>query len=111
VSASCCAAVGVVPDRARVSAVAVGELDLSSAQLLRRELDDLLSVGWRDVRVDLRETTFADSSALHVLLDVHERLTALGGTLTVLVEPGPVADLLALTGADRLLSIAERAYA
>jgi anti-sigma B factor antagonist len=99
-------AVAVVPDRSHVRVVATGELDLATAPLLRRELDDLVTVGWLDVTVDLRETTFADSSALHVLLDAHRRLDGSGGALTVVVERGPVADLVAMTGAGRTLAIA-----
>ena len=100
-------AVAVIPDRSRVRVVAAGELDLSTAPMLRRELDELVAVGWRDVTVDLRETTFADTSALHVLLDAHARLAGCGGTLSVMVEAGPVADLLALSGTRHALPIAE----
>jgi anti-anti-sigma factor len=100
-----CCAIAVIPDRSHVRLVATGELDLSTAPLLTGELDDLLAVGWLDVSVDLRETTFADSSMLHVLLDTHQRIAALGGALTVFVEPGPVDDLITTTGLDRTLPI------
>jgi anti-sigma B factor antagonist len=98
--------VGAIPDRSLVRVIAAGELDLSTTPLLRRELDDLIAAGWLDVTVDLRETTFADSSALHVLLGAHGRLADVGGALTVIVERGPIADLVALSGAGRTLSIA-----
>jgi anti-sigma B factor antagonist len=99
-------AVATIPDRGHVRVIAAGELDLSTAPLLRRETDDLIAAGWLDVTVDLRETTFADSAALHALLHVHRHLRDFGGALTVIVEPGPVADLITASGAGRTLAVA-----
>jgi len=86
--------VSAFPDRDRVVAVAAGELDLSTVPLLRRQIDELLDVGWFDLRVDLREVTFMDSCGVHLLLDTHRRTRTLGGTLTVIASPGPVTGVL-----------------
>lgn len=98
-------AVAVIPDRSYVRVVAAGDLDLATAPQLRAEIDGLLEVGWLDVTVDLREATFADTAAVHVLLDADRRVRELDGALTVLVEQGPVARLLSITGTDRLLCV------
>jgi anti-sigma B factor antagonist len=99
-------AVSAVPDRERVRVVAAGELDLSTAGELRRQIAELLDVGWRDVLVDLREVTFMDTSGVHVLIEADARARAGGVRLVVVVEPGPVRELLGLTAADRTLTLA-----
>jgi anti-anti-sigma factor len=99
-------AVSLVPDRERPRVVAVGELDLSTAHLLRRQLDELHEAGWRDVTVDLRELWFMDSAGLHVLLDADERARAAAGRLRVVADPDLAEGLIALTGSDRVLELA-----
>ena len=59
-----------------------GELDADSAPMLRQRLSDLIeSQGNLSIVVDLRSTTFIDSSGLTVLLTAHEWLQARGGQL------------------------------
>jgi anti-anti-sigma factor len=99
-------AVSLVPDRDRPRVAAAGELDLSTAHLLRRQLAELREAGWRDVAVDLREVRFMDSSGLHVLIDAGERARAAAGRLSIVVEPGPVERLIALTGSEGVLELA-----
>jgi anti-anti-sigma factor len=93
-----------VPQRERVTLVAVGELDLSCSDQLAREFGDLLDVGWTDVTIDLREIDFADTAGLHVLLEARARATAAGATLRIAVAPGPVTELLELTGTEALVA-------
>ena len=74
-----------------------GELDLATAP----ELEQALADADGQVTVDLSATTFADPSALRVLLaaradGVHLRVRPRGG--------GQVARLLALTGTEALLT-------
>jgi anti-sigma B factor antagonist len=99
-------AVSALPDRDRVRILAAGEVDLATADMLRGQIAELLDVGWRDVTVDLREVTFMDTSGVHVLLDADERARAEGIRLTMVVHPGPVRDLLRLTAADQILTLA-----
>jgi anti-anti-sigma factor len=98
-------AVSAVPDREQVRVLAAGEVDLATAGGLRKQLDELLDVGWRDVLADLREVTFMDTSGVHVLLDAARRAHAEDVKLAVLVDPGPVRELLRLTAADRILTL------
>jgi anti-sigma B factor antagonist len=98
--------VSVVPDRERVSVLASGELDLCTVPALREQVTELLDSGWRDLTVDLRELDFMDSSGVHALMDAHRQIRDLGARLTVVVEPGPVAHVLRITGHDRLLPLA-----
>jgi anti-sigma B factor antagonist len=95
---------------ARVSATAYvvevgGELDLYTAPRLSSQLGELIAGGVTHLVVDLTETTFIDSTALHVLLDARKRVRAEGGEL-VLVCPSPqVRRVFEVTGVDGLLRL------
>jgi anti-sigma B factor antagonist len=77
-----------------------GEVDIASSPALRSALDDALDAD--DLCVDLSETTFMDSSGLHVLLDVHRRMEA---RLTIVCPPGNVRRVLDLTGVAQSLRV------
>src|SRR4051794_22837926 len=66
----------------RVLAVS-GELDLSTADELRQELDALIDGSGTDIRVDLSGVTFFDSSSVAVLIEANRRMAALGRPLTI----------------------------
>jgi anti-sigma B factor antagonist len=99
-------AVSAVPDRDRVRVLVAGELDLATVGDVRDQIAELLDVGWRDVLIDLREVTFIDTSGVHVLLDADQRARAEGVRLAVVVEPGPVRELLRITATDQILTLA-----
>ncbi len=82
-----------------------GELDIATTPALRERLAARPLPG-APMLVDLREVTFMDCSALHVLLDAHMDAVLGGWELSVAVSPGPVRRLLELTGADRRLTLA-----
>jgi anti-sigma B factor antagonist len=98
-------AVCALPERERVRLVATGEVDLSTVGLLRDEVADLLTAGRQDLVIDLRGVTFADTQAIHLLVDVTEQVWLAGGSLTIRVAPGPMTDLLAITGISTSLPI------
>lgn len=59
------------------------------------------------VVVDMRHTTFIDSTAAGWLLRLHRRSVRLGGTVTV--QPSPqVQRVLELTGIDRVVDVVDR---
>jgi anti-sigma B factor antagonist len=99
-------AVSAVPDRDRVRVLISGELDLATVGDVRNQIAELLDVGWRDVLIDLREVTFMDTSGVHALLDADQRARDESVRLAVVVEPGPVRELLRITGTDRILTLA-----
>jgi anti-sigma B factor antagonist len=67
-----------------------GELDVLSAPQLAAQLDEVVRAGGDGVIVDLRQTSFIDSTALHVLINSQRRLTRQSRKLTVIADPGPV---------------------
>lgn len=95
---------------ARLSATAYvvevgGELDLYTSPRLRSQIGELLGRGAKAIVVDLTETTFLDSSALHVLLDARTRLNADGSELVVVCPSPHVRRVFEVTGFDGLLRV------
>lgn len=81
-----------------------GELDIRTCERLERLAGELVDNGHRVV-LDLSELTFCDSTGLAVLVRLHKRAEAAGGTL-VLRSPVPrVHNLLTLTGLTRLFRV------
>ncbi len=86
---------------------AAGEVDSTSAPVLRQELDDLLDGDVRELTVDLGQVTFLDSAGLCVLAAAHRRAVRQGVTMRVLASSRAVIRPLQITGLWELLK-AER---
>jgi anti-sigma B factor antagonist len=82
-----------------------GEVDLATAPRLRAALDEALDAGAQEVWLDLRATTFMDSSGLHVLFAGQARAEALGRRLGIVCPPGPVRRLFDITGYSERLAL------
>ena len=93
----------LVGDDHAVRLVAVGEVDSSSAPLLRRELDAVLERAVREIVVDLDGVTFLDSAGLCALASAHRRAAAKGVSLRVLASGRAVIRPLQITGLWNLL--------
>lgn len=89
-------------DGALVVALA-GEFDLASAQLVDEELARAQE-SYSVVVLDLSQVTFMDSTGLHVVLRVDERMHEAGSTLRVVPGSAQVQRLFQLTGATERLS-------
>jgi anti-sigma B factor antagonist len=99
-----------VLSRVRLSATAYvlevdGELDLYTAPRLSSQLGELIARGATHLIVDLTETTFIDSTALHVLLDARKRVRAEGGEVVVVCPSPHVRRVFEVTGVDGLLRL------
>jgi anti-sigma B factor antagonist len=84
-----------------------GEVDSSSAPVLRQHLDALLDDDVRELIIDLTAVSFLDSAGLCVLAAAHRRAVAQETGLRVLASSGAVVRPLQITGLWQLLS-AER---
>ncbi len=79
----------VVPERHTARVVVIGELDIATRPELAARLDELRSVGFESVVLDLRRLTFLDCRGLRL---IHEWSTsAARGTFAFQVIPGPPA--------------------
>jgi anti-anti-sigma factor len=81
-----------------------GEVDISTADDVRSAID-MAGMGAFEVWLDLSETTFMDSSGLHVLAECRGRLAEANRRLVLVCPDGPVLRVLTLTGFDRILEI------
>jgi len=86
---------------------AVGEVDSTSAPILRQHLDSLLDSDVREFVVDLGQVTFLDSAGLCVLAAAHRRAARKDVTMRVLASSRAVIRPLQITGLWDLLN-AER---
>jgi anti-anti-sigma factor len=85
-----------------------GELDLATKPTLEAAMDTAVEPGpVETVIVDFTGVRFADSTTLAWLVAAEARMRATGGRLVAVASPGPVLDLLHLTGLDRRLTLVD----
>ena len=81
-----------------------GELDIATSPQLERTLSEAQGQG-RLVVADLRQVAFADSSALHALLDANARAQREGSRLIVLRGPPHVDRIFALSRVSDVVEV------
>ena len=86
---------------------AAGEVDSTSAPVLRQQLEALFDDDVLELTVDLGQVTFLDSAGLCVLAASHRRAARQGVTMRVLASSRAVIRPLQITGLWDLLK-AER---
>jgi anti-sigma B factor antagonist len=94
-------------DNGRVVVAVSGEVDMATAPELRAALDAALRDGTGDLWLDLRRTTFMDSSGLRVLFEAYEQAQALERRLAIACPAGPVRRLFEITGYSHRLPLHE----
>jgi anti-anti-sigma factor len=92
--------VEIRPDRRRVLVVPRGELDLDSVGAVAAEVDELVAGGFDAIVIDLRATSFIDSSGVHLLVESARRGDA---RITVIDGPPPVSRVFDLAGVRDVL--------
>jgi len=88
------------PDRRRVVIVPHGELDLDTVPEVATAVDELIARGFDALVVDLRATSFMDSSGVHLLIQCAQRTDA---RITVIDGPPAVSRVFDLSGARHLV--------
>jgi anti-sigma B factor antagonist len=83
-----------------------GDLDFAAAPQLGDAIDRLLEARAHELWVDLRELDFIDSTGLAALIGARRRADAAGAKLRLVVDPGPVRDVLVLGRMDRVFQLA-----
>jgi anti-sigma B factor antagonist len=97
--------VDVIEAGSTVTVSVTGEVDSSSAPVLRAELDSVLGAGPAEVVVDLCAVTFLDSAGLAVLAGAHRRSGADDVRLRVLASGRAVIRPMKITGLWELLGV------
>jgi anti-anti-sigma factor len=83
-----------------------GELDLAAKPVLDEAVVTALEPGpVETVIVDLTRVTFADSTTMTWLVQADTRTNASGGRLIAVASPGPVRDVLHMTGIDERVTL------
>ncbi|MBA3360988.1 MAG: STAS domain-containing protein [Acidimicrobiia bacterium] len=85
--------------------VATGELDLATVEILEAAVERAIEEDHSRVVIDLTGVKFMDSTGMRALLVATQRLEAIDRSLGVVLNGGPVARALAITGVDRLLKL------
>jgi anti-sigma B factor antagonist len=85
---------------------AAGEVDLSTAAALRRELE-AASVEAGTVLLDLSDVTFIDSTGLHLLLEASQRSAVTDWSFFVVRPSEAVRRLIELSGTAELFTIVD----
>jgi anti-sigma B factor antagonist len=80
-----------------------GDLDIVTAPLLQRRINELLSAGHDRLLLDADSLGFCDSTGLRVLLGARRRLTERSGELCLLRTSNVLQRLLDLSGLDSRL--------
>lgn len=88
-----------------VRVTATGEIDSTSAPVLKDRLDALLDTGARDLVIDLTGVTFLDSAGLCVLAATYRRASGDGHRMRVLASSRAVIRPLQITGLLDLLQV------
>ncbi len=90
---------------AAVTVVVTGSLDVTTLPRVRDQLEQALAGRPGRLVVDLSTCAFVDASALALLLDLHRRLSRVGGVLTLRGSCPRVLRLLSLTGLRRVFDL------
>jgi anti-anti-sigma factor len=80
-----------------------GDLDIVTAPLLQRRIDELLGAGHNRLLVDADSLGFCDSTGLRVLISARRRLAERSGELQLLRTSGVLQRLLDLSGLATIL--------
>ena len=91
------------PPQARLTVA--GELDLSSAGSIRRDVEDALSAGTTDFVVDTSEVTFVDAAGLRAFVRLRNAALARNGTFTVVAASAPFVWVCGMAGLQRAFGL------
>lgn len=83
-----------------------GDLDLSHANEFVRCVDELTQMTLEPrIVVQMSQVTFIDSTGTQALIVANRRCLDAGGSLFIRLPSAPVAQILHITGLDRVLTV------
>jgi anti-sigma B factor antagonist len=89
----------------RCEMILSGELDVSTAPLLRHRMAEVTDELETELVLDISALTFIDSTGLSLIVSEHKKLKAQGSELIVLSPTRMASRLFELSGLDSILSI------
>jgi anti-sigma B factor antagonist len=89
----------------------VGEVDLATVDRVREELEAVKAGGARRVALDLRHTTFLDSSGLRLIVEAQQSSNADGWQFGVIPGPPGVQRALDIAGLNKVITFVDGSVA
>lgn len=83
----------------------IGDLDISTAPLLREGLLSLLADGSSDITLDMAELAFIDSTGLSVLVGAFKRARQHGRDVVLRNPRPPARKVLEISGLDTVIRV------
>ena len=99
--------VEVEPDREVVRVCPIGDVDLNTVDEVRAQMEGLTAAGFKRLVLDLRGTTFLDSTGLRLVLDAHSASANDGFEFAVIAGPPEVQCAFEVAGLDSRLPFVE----
>ena len=97
------ATVSVSRNTARIGLA--GELDYSTQSDLKQAFDQALETNTDEIEIDLKNTTFIDSSFLRMLIKLREGAAKSGKSLTIINCSEHILEIFAIGGFDQIFNI------
>jgi anti-anti-sigma factor len=82
-----------------------GEVDLATASELESAIDSIVADDATSLVIDLRSSSFMDSTGLKTLVMAHRRFDEMGRSFAIAVDSGPVLRLLDLSGVESSMRV------
>jgi len=95
--------VEIEPEREAVRVCPVGEVDLGTAGRVRAAIQELIGAGFECVLLDLRRTTFLDSTGLRLALEIHALSSQDGWRFGLIEGPDDVQRAFDIAGLRSVL--------
>jgi anti-anti-sigma factor len=84
-----------------------GDIDLATVPELEAAIDAIFNANSQPLAVDLRETSFMDSTGLKALVMASRRFDEDGRQFAIAVSGGPVSRLIDLSGVNGSIRVVE----
>jgi len=97
--------IAVRPHGDSVVAAISGEIDLNTADALRKKLRELDAAGHRSIVVDFSGVTFCDATGIGVLVAAHNRGSEHGGAISLAGVRPAQRRLLVITGLHNVFAL------
>lgn len=83
----------------------IGELDVSSAEIFKKSLNELVDENSQNIKIDLDKLEYIDSTGLGVMVGVLKRLKVNGKGIYLNNPKSNVRKILEIAGLDKIFNV------
>ncbi len=80
-----------------------GELDVSCADRLKKELDDNIEKSFSDIKFDMSNLQYIDSTGIGIIVGTMKKLKSRDKNITILKAKDNVRKIFKITGLDQII--------